>query len=232
MKNIISVAIIIAGLAIAGAFIFVNYQKCPVSEAQVLSSQEAGDKLINFINDNILKGQAVASLIEVLEENGLYKVKFGVEDQNVEWQMTKDGKLVFPQVIDLTKEISQPAEEQGTTIGDFSISSDEVCKENEKPIVYFFGSNGCPHCIWEHPIVEEVVAKFGDAIVFHNNMDSEEDMDVFNKYSTGSIPTLVLGCKYYRVGSGEGAGEEEEIKNLTSLICELTGNQPDTVCQK
>lgn len=220
----------IAGILVAGAIVYTNYQKCQAgaclgetsTESQIIPSQEAADKLIAFINNNILKGQAVASLIEVLEENGLYKVKFNVEDQEVEWQMSKDGKLVFPQVIDLTKEIA---------VGNFSISSDEVCKEDGKPIVYFFGSEGCPHCLWEHPIIEEVAAKFGDNISFHNNMSGDEDNEVFDKYSTGGVPTLVLGCKYYRVGSGEAAGEEEETKNLTSLICDLTNNQPAAVCQ-
>lgn len=235
MKKIIPIIIIIAGLVIVGVFIFNNYKKCPAgtcseSEVQILSSQEAGEKLINFINDNILKGQTTASLVEVLEENGLYKVKFNVENQEVEWQMSKDGRFVFPQVIDLAK-AEETAEETGKAIGNFSISSDEVCKEDGKPIVYFFGSQGCPHCVWERPIVEKVLAKFEGYIAFHNNMDSQEDNDVFQKYSPGNIPTLVLGCKYYRVGSGEGVGEEEETKNLTSLVCDLTDNQPANVCE-
>ncbi len=57
-------------------------------------------------------------------------------------------------------------------------------------------------------------------------------MEVFQKYSTGGIPTLVLGCQYYRVGSGETAGEEQEIKDLTGLICKLTNNQPAEICQE
>jgi len=63
-------------------------------------------------------------------------------------------------------------------------------------------------------------------------MDSDEDTDVFNKYSTGGIPTLVLGCKYYRVGAGVQSGEEQETKDLTALICKLTGSQPADVCEE
>ena len=61
-------------------------------------------------------------------------------------------------------------------------------------------------------------------------MDANADTDIFGKYSTGGIPTLVFGCKYYRVGSGEGEGEELESKNLTAIICKLTGNQPSSIC--
>jgi len=63
-------------------------------------------------------------------------------------------------------------------------------------------------------------------------MDSQADMDVFRKYSTGGIPTLVLGCKYYRVGSGERAGEEMESKVLTALICKLTENKLVDICNE
>ncbi|MCS7106333.1 MAG: thioredoxin family protein, partial [Candidatus Aenigmarchaeota archaeon] len=114
--------------------------------------------------------------------------------------------------------------------GDFLVSKDEVCKENGKPIVYFFGISRCPHCIWEHPIINNVTSKFEGYISYHENVDTDKDIDVFQKYSTGGVPTIVLGCKYYRVGSGRRIGEEQEAKVLTALICKLTGNKPNEVC--
>ncbi len=234
MNKIIPIVIIIVGVLIAGAVVYTNYTKCPEetsTEVQILSSQEAGDKMVGFINDNILQGQADISLIETLEESGLYKVKFEVGEEEAEWWITGDGNFIFPQAINLA-EFKSPAEETDQAIGNFSVSSDEICMEDDKPIIYFFGSDGCPHCSWEHPIIEETAGKFDGYVLFHNNMNSDTDMDVFQKYSNGGVPTLVLGCKYYRVGSGEGSGEEKEVENLTALICELTNNQPAEVCQK
>ena len=234
-KNTTLIGVIVAAVLIAGAVVYTNYTKCLESKqvlTNTISSQEAGEKLVEFVNKNLLKGQATASLIESLEDGDFYKIKFKVQEQEVEWRITKDGRFVFPDTIDLA-EVKEPAEEIEKTEGNFSVSSDEVCKEGDKPIVYFFGSTGCPHCAWEHPIIEEAAAKFGDKISFHNNMDSKADEEVFGKYnSTGGIPTLVLGCKYYRVGSGESLGEKEEVKVLTGLICELTDNQPGDVCEK
>ena len=229
-------AVIIFGILIAGAIIYTNNFKSPAlesNEGEILSVEQAGQKMIDFINNNILQGQATASLIEAVEESGIYKVKFSVQEEELEWRITKNGNFIFPQVIDLKEfeSLPEPAEETGKTSGNFSISSDEVCLEDGKPIVYFFGSTNCPHCQWEHPIVGEVTAKFEGYISFHNNMDSETDMDIFQKYSTGGIPTLVLGCKYYRVGSGENAGAEQEKTDLTGLICQLTNNQPAEACQ-
>jgi len=233
----IPVIIIAVGLLIAGVIIYTNYtrpsaeEEAVEEEGKVLSLEEAGQRVISFIDENILQGQTPISLIETLEENGLYKVRFKVEEEEVEWRITKNGELIFPQVIDLT-EIEAQAEETGQTVGNFSVSSDEICMEDDKPIIYFFGSDGCPHCSWEHPIIEKVAEKFNGYVSFHNNMNSDADMDVFQKFSTGGVPTLVLGCKYYRIGSGENSGEEQEAKNLTSLICELTNNEPAEICQK
>ncbi len=232
-KNLIPLTIAVVGILIIGAIIFVN-QGEKKEEAQSLSSQEIqeiAEKTIDFINKNLLKGGVTASLIDTSEEYGLIKLKFEIAENEIDSYVSKDGKVFFPDVIDLT-EIEPVAVEESSTIGNFSVSADEVCKENGKPIIYFFGSESCPHCRWEHPIIEEVTKKFGSDITFHNNMDSNEDKDVFEKYSTGGVPTLVLGCKYYRVGSGEGSGEELETKNLTALICKLTDNKPADVCSQ
>jgi len=118
-------------------------------------------------------------------------------------------------------------------VDNFKITNQQVCEENGKPIIYFFGHSGCPHCQWQHPIISSVTAKFSNYISFHDNMDSNRDSDVYAKYSdinSGYVPFLVLGCKYVRVGSGENVGEASEIATLTKLMCNLTGNNPSDVC--
>lgn len=235
-KKLIPIAIVVAGLIVAGAVIYVNNSKCPGSteteeEREVLSSKEVEEKVMNFINQNILQGRATASLIGTTEEGGLYKIKFNLEGQEIESYVTLDGKLLFPDAINLT-EVQPVAVQEGYTIGDFSVSSGEVCKEDGKPIVYFFGSESCPHCIWERPIIEGVADEFKEDISFHNNTGIEQDSEVFQKYSTGGVPTLVLGCKYYRVGSGEQMGEEQEEKVLAALMCKLTDGEPASVCSQ
>ena len=232
-KNLIPIAIIIAGLLIAGAFVYVNQGKVSEKAPEGLSPQQAAEKAINYINQNLLQGGATASLINVVEENGIYKFRLKIGENEYASYVTKNGKLLFIEGIDLEKPLKKVEKPKGEpTIGDFLVSEDEICKEDGKPIVYFFGSKRCPHCAWEHPIVEKVAKNFQGYMSFHNNMDSQADMDVFRKYSTGGIPTLVLGCKYYRVGSGERAGEEMESKILTALICKLTENKLVDICNE
>ncbi|MDP2966920.1 MAG: thioredoxin family protein, partial [bacterium] len=202
-KNLIPIAIIVAGLLIAGVLVYLNKGK-----VKILPPQQAAEKAINYINQNLLTEGTTASLVNVAEENGVYKFRLKIGNQEYDSYVTKDAKLLFAEAINLETQPQKSPQTTGT-IGDFLVSKDEICKEDGKPIVYFFGSSSCPHCKWEHPIFEKVAKNFEGYISLHNNMDSEQDRDIFEKYSTGGIPTLVFGCKYYRVGSGEGRGEEE-----------------------
>lgn len=228
-----NIIILILVIAVAGLLYFQFGQ--PSQTAKNLSPQEAAGLAFAYINENFLQGMAEATLAgDITEESGLYKFQIEIEGEEVPSYITKDGKILFPQWIDLEEKPAEPAEpeeQEETTLGNFSVSNDEVCQEDGKPVIYFFGSTGCPHCTWEHPIIETVAAKFANYISFHNNMDSDEDMDIFGRYSTGGVPTLVLGCRYYRVGSGERAGEKQETQDLTALICDLTNNQPADLCE-
>jgi len=127
----------------------------------------------------------------------------------------------------------QPTPNFPQTLGDFFVTDEEVCQKAGKPLIYFFGSTSCPHCIWQKPVMKKVVEKFGNEVEYHENIDSQTDSEVFAKYANinpGYVPFLVLGCKYARVGSGETTGEEKEIEALTAIICKLTDGKPTSVC--
>jgi len=97
---------------------------------------------------------------------------------------------------------AKPTPSYPKTLGDFLVTDKEICSKDGKPLVYFFGSTTCPHCQWEKPVMEKVAQKFSKEIDFHEDIDSQTDMDVFQKYSDinpGYVPFLVLGCKYARV---------------------------------
>jgi len=220
---------------------------------KTLSPEDATSIGLDYINKYLTDQGNPASIKEISKEapKSFYKFTIEIPTQSFETPIyvSTDGKLLFPgEALNLEEVPSWAQEQQNqgeesqlwaetqqseSAEGNFTkLTNEEICKENGKPIVYFFGSTSCPHCIWEHPVLEEVVQEFGDYISFHNNMDSQNDMDIFSKYSSGSIPTLVLGCKYYRVGSGENDGEEKEKTTLTKLFCDLTQNQPASICNK
>jgi len=223
-KNIFPILIIAAIVAIGGYY-YVTKGKTnqPMDKTK---AEEAAGIAIEYINKMFLGGETTASLINVSQVGEILEIKFNIQDKEYTSYVSKDGKFLFPEGYQLDK---MPKEEL-ITLGNFTVTEEEVCKENDKPIVYFFGSKTCPHCQWEHPIVAKVIKRFGSSLAFHDNIDSTSDQEIFSKYSTGGIPTLVLGCRYYRVGSGESDGEEQDEKNLTALTCKLTDNQPAAVC--
>jgi thiol-disulfide isomerase/thioredoxin len=218
LLTIVVVLLVLAVLAVAGYSIFRNIQGS--------SSKKVVEKAMLYINQEILGKANAASLVSVSEVGGVIKIDIKIGEQQYSSYVTKDGKLLFPEGYEMADEIK----EVSSTLGNFIDTGKEVCKEDNKPIIYFFGSNSCPHCLWEHPVFGEVAAKFKDFISLHDNINSSADQEVFSEYSNGSIPTLVLGCKYARTGSGESSGEEEESQNLTALFCKLTNNQPSETC--
>lgn len=219
------VSVIIFFLLILNLFIDLKPQK------PVLLSEETKEKIINYINNNILRGKATASLVDVTFESDIYKLKLKIGKQEFISYLSKDSKIFFPEGI-LIEEIEKKKKEEKTTIGGFIETKDKICQKDGKPIVYYFGASNCPFCQWEKPIVDRVIEKFKENIAFYDNNDKNEDMDIFEKYSQGGIPTLVLGCRYYREGAGKNLGEEKEEKVLTKLICNLTKNQPQEVCEE
>jgi len=195
-----------------------------------IGAQVAAERAIKYINQYLITDGSKATVSKTYDEKTTYyKFDLDLNGKTYPSYVSTDGKYVFPSD---PYTISDVVDQETKDVdGNFKeVVGAEVCKENDKPIVYFFGSATCPHCTWEKPIVQEIVAKFGDKISYHENVDTQTDNDIFSRYSTGSIPTIVLGCKYYRVGSGEAAGEDSEKQTLTKLICDLTGNQPSGAC--
>ena len=203
----------------------------------------AAQKAVEYINKNLTSTAGTFASVDK-GTSDFYKFYIEINGQKYPSFVSTDGKLLIP--YDAT-DISKASAANGSTAsgqpemaakastdveGSFkSITDTDVCTENGKPIVYFFESTTCPHCQWEKPVIEAVVKEFGSAISFHESVDGDKDTDVFSKYSSGSVPTLVVGCKYWRVGSGESQGEATEKENLTKVFCRATGNQPESLCK-
>jgi len=135
-KNLIPLAIIVAGLAVGGALIFTGQGgETDGGKTGFLSPQEAAEKAIKFINENMLTAENQASLIDVFEEGSIYKIKIEVGSQEYDSFVSKDGRFLFPEGIDL-KEVEESE--------DSSSASGEVPK-SDKPDVKIFVMSYCPY---------------------------------------------------------------------------------------
>ena len=89
------IIIIALAVLVGGGLFYRNYS----SQVQALSPEEAGEKAISYINENMLGGDVKASLMSSTEESGMYKVHFKIQEEEHDAYVSKDGMFLFPQVV-------------------------------------------------------------------------------------------------------------------------------------
>ena len=191
-KNLIPIAIIIAGLLIAGAFVYVNQGKVSEKAPEGLSPQQAAEKAIAFINENMLQERATASLVSIVEESGIYKIQLKIEDQEFPSYVTKDGKLLFPQEgINLDEEIPASEEPAGTTAPPEKEYSEEKLEALAKCLsekgAKFYGTYTCPYCMRQKEMFGEA-AEYLPYIECSSDRATEAEIIQCREANVGSIP--------------------------------------------
>jgi protein-disulfide isomerase len=99
------------------------------------NSDKVAQTTLDYINKNLLAEGYTASLEDSQQlQNGLYKIKFKVEDQEVESYVSSDGKLLFLQGIEMV-----------TSDDSSSSSEDQEIPKADKPTVQLFVMSYCPY---------------------------------------------------------------------------------------
>jgi hypothetical protein len=123
-----------------------------------LSSQEAANLAIEYINKNMVSEGATASLMDIVEESGLYKIHLKISDQEYDSYISTDGHILFPQnwikLIETPKE--EPAEEPAAVD---SAVLEALAKCLTEKGFKFYGSSSCGWCKKEKDL-------FGSAVQY------------------------------------------------------------------
>jgi len=193
-KILIPIAIIIAGIFIAGAFVYINQGKIgePVSE-EGLSAQQIAEKAIDYINKNkdTLTGGNTASLLNIAEEGSIYKIRLKVGENEFDSYVTKDGKYLFPGGYNLEEE----TKEESSTEQPKKMTCEDI-KKVEKPFLEAFVVSKCPYGLQMQRILNEIVK---------------------------NIPSLANNIKVEYIGSVQGDkitsmhGDSEAQENLRQI---------------
>lgn len=139
-----------------------------------------------------------------------------------------------------------PAPEAGPSVGSFdSKAGSSVCAEGKKPKIYLFSTTWCPHCQWAGPDFDAVAKEYvtaGKIVAYHWQVDTgdntltdavestvpESDKAIYQEFNPGgSIPTFVMGCKYYRIGAGyeranDHAAEQRDLRAVIDALINET----------
>jgi thiol-disulfide isomerase/thioredoxin len=194
-----------------------------ITSKESLSVDDISDKVLKYIDESYFNGEASLEITDVIIESGIYKITIFINGTEFETYATRDGKLFFPEGSEIIF---------NKTIGNFKKIEDDPCYSDDgKLLVYYFGSSDCPYCEWQKPVIEAALLPFENQVSFKNNTDNENDLDIFSKYSDGSIPLIVIGCNYYRVGAGINSSEQEDIDVISSLVCSMIDGNSNETCE-
>jgi len=192
-KNLIPIAIIIAGLIIAGALVYINQGKVREEVPEGLSPQQAAEKAIDYINQNLLEQGMSASLVNVGEENGVYKFRLKIQDQEYDSYVTKDAKILFVEGIDLEEKPGTSEEEESSQ--EKKMTCEDI-KKTDNPYLEAFVVSKCPYGLQMQRVLNKVIK---------------------------NIPSLASNIKVEYIGSVEGDkitsmhGDPEAQENLRQI---------------
>jgi len=122
-----------------------------------LSSQQVAQDTMDFINTELLGGQAEAKFVNITEKSGLYLLTFEVEGTMYTTYVSKDGKFMFPHVIDVEayKEFSQETSKS---------EKSETVTKTDKPVVKIFVMSFCPYGQQAMSGLKPVAELFGEKV--------------------------------------------------------------------
>jgi len=170
-KNIVLIGAVVTGVIIAGVLIFTGNNAGDFNFLGVFgeSNEKIAQKAVDYINDNGLAGSQ-ASLVSASEESGIVKIKIKIGTNEFDSYVTKDGKYLFPQAIEISgadetdDSSGQPANGQSQDSGEknFSVTeSDHIRGDvNAQITLVEFSDFECPFCQKLFPTIEEILTDY------------------------------------------------------------------------
>lgn len=148
----------------------------------VLSEEEAGQRIMNFINGNLMQPGMEATLNSIEEQAGVYKMDISADGQSITSYVTKDGKTFFPQAMEL-EEVEKQIEAQ--KVAAQQEQQVQEIEKTEKPEVELFVMSHCPYGTQIEkgiiPVMEQLGGKADIKIKFcdyamHGEKELEEQL--------------------------------------------------------
>jgi hypothetical protein len=169
-KTLITVGVIVIVLIVLGLIISLTASKdstkaSSVKPGKTISAEEAKAKAEDFVNKYLMQSGSKATIKDITTEYGLYKLSIDITSDVVESYITKDGKLFFPQALNIA-EISAAKNTAATGDSAASTPSATVTKKSDKPVVELFVMSYCPYGTQMEKGILPAVKALGNKIDF------------------------------------------------------------------
>lgn len=159
-KNFIFPAIAVVGIITTAAIIIFSGQGISIRaffSIKNSSPQRIGEKIVSYLNEQLLKGQSTASLVSAGKENGLIKLRIKIGNNELNSYATNDGKLFFPQAYNLEEKTTAGSAGETASSGGQQQKSCEEIKKADKPMLEAFVVSKCPFGLQMQRILAEVI---------------------------------------------------------------------------
>ncbi len=197
--------------------------------------------ILKLLNETALKGVKVEE-----KDIILYYRKSGLEDTGVSMEEARDQieivvlaqkrEEAFLKYIDELKSESDIQIFYG--VETFTITDNEVCEQDGKPIIRMYSTSNCEQCKWIEETFASTASEYEDIIAYHwvldtgnNKLTVEEEKSIpkseaelFKELNPSlKVPFFVFGCKYIREGAGyfeqdDLASEQSEFNIIISKL--------------
>lgn len=156
-----SVSIILGILLITS--LYFNFSGKPASKVgSEISINKAADKAVDYINNYLLEPGTTATLESKEDRGNLYNLKIDIGGREYDSYVTKDGKLLFPNVIDLEEtplqEPTVPGEAQEIEVNIDDASSKG--SEDAKVTIIEYASFSCGWCNRVRPTLDQILETY------------------------------------------------------------------------
>jgi len=148
--KVIIIALIIASFILSYSGGLKSFNLYEPKEVKVL-------KAVDYINKNLLQG-ATATAEGITEESGVYKFILKIGEEKYDTYLTKDGRLLFPEGIEIVAT-------QKTTETTTEVTQKKTCEEitkKETPVLEAFVVSHCPFGLQMQRVLNEIVKNIGE----------------------------------------------------------------------
>ncbi len=218
-----------------------NDEEKTFTEGETITPEEAVEISESFINEYLMMDGTQVSVSYLGIAYDMYHLQVNMQQQApIDSFISKDGKLFFPQhleideIISMTNNQQPPADINDPIISEPLELDDEFFTSDSKVVVYFFGTDTCPFCVNQKEAMLQWEEKFSDSDleikIFETETEGVNDIlsQLAIEYDTSyqGVPMTFIGSKYWS-GYSDDLGSEmiEKIEHCLTTDCEVAGER-------